>query len=50
MLESVTGPYLAVKNPELKQEDGPDDLVNFWFLKLTVLPVLDALPETLVAV
>jgi hypothetical protein len=41
---------LAVKNPELNQEDRPDNSVNFWLVKLTVLPVLDALPLMLEAV
>ena len=50
LLVSLTGPYLAVKNPELKQVEGPDESVNFWLVKLTVLPVLDALPLMLAAV
>jgi hypothetical protein len=45
-LESVTGPYLAVKNPEAGQRLEPDDFVNFCAEKLTVLPVFDAAPET----
>lgn len=50
LLVSLTGPYLAVKNPEPKQPAGPDDFVNFWLVKLTVLPVLDEAPEMLAAV
>jgi len=46
----VTGPYLAVKNPELKRVEGPDDFVNFCLEKLIVLPVFEALPEMLFAV
>jgi len=49
LLVSLTGPYLAVKNPEPKQLEGPDDSVNFWLVKLTVLPVLDAVPLMLAA-
>jgi hypothetical protein len=49
-LESVTGPYLAVKNPEAGQRLEPEDFVNFCAEKLTVLPVFDAAPETLEAV
>ena len=49
-LESVTGPYLAVKNPAEGQRLEPDDFVNFCPEKLTVLPVFDAAPEMLEAV
>ena len=49
-LESVMGPYLAVKNPAAKHADGPDDKVNFCLEKLFVLPVFDAVPEMLFAV
>ena len=46
-LESVMGPYVAVKNPLAKQAAAPEDFLNFCLEKLFVLPVLDALPEML---
>jgi hypothetical protein len=49
-LESVRGPYVAEKYPELKQVAGPDDFVNFCLEKVIVLPVLEPCPDTLFAV